>query len=253
MIQTPKTDVYFSPAPERVVEEMLKIAQVTSEDVVYDLGCGDGRIVIAAAQKRGARGVGVEMDPRLLAECRMKAEVAGVENLVEFLEQDFFTTDLQPASVLALYLMDSLNVRLRPRILSECRPGTRVVTYSFEMGEWEPDAYTPIAANGVMLWIVPANLSGVWTSSGSGLSEITLQQKFQHLSGTALVEGVVHPIQRGRVTGLDFAFTVEIAGTGRSIEVKGRIGADSLEGAVVEGDAAGEWQAQRVAGTSSPM
>lgn len=250
-IRTP--DVYFSPVPHRVVGAMLEIAAIGANDVVYDLGCGDGRILIAAAQKHGSRGVGVDLDGRLLAESRINARVAGVESLIEFLEQDFFATDLRPASVIALYLLDSVNVRLRPKILTECRPGTRVVSYSFEMGEWQPDAYTPIAANGVMLWIVPANLSGTWMGEAGGVGEIVLQQKFQHLSGTAVVNGERCSITEGRVNGSDFTLTLERASATSSLILSGRVGGDLMEGSLAGQDSTLNWTARRVSGRSCPL
>lgn len=246
-------DVHFSPAPTRVIEEMLRIARVGPDDVVFDLGCGDGRILTAAAQKFGARGVGIDMDARLLAECLGSARALGVENLLEFREQDFFETDLQPASVLALYLLDTLNIRLRPRILAQCRPGTRVVTYSFEMGEWEPDEYTPIAANGVMMWIVPANVSGTWTSSGGGIGEMTIQQKFQNVSGSAVVDGEITPIHNGKVSGSEITFAVKPAGEGAPLEIRAHLHDDVLQGVVVKGGVPESWSAKRVPGSCCPL
>ena len=122
-------DIFFVPAPARVIPEMLKIAEVKADDLVMDLGSGDGQILIAAARDCGARGVGVEIEPALVAQAQAAAETAGLGERLEFHVQDFFEADLRPASVLMLYLLDSINVRLRPKILRECRPGTRVVTY----------------------------------------------------------------------------------------------------------------------------
>lgn len=246
-------DVYFSPVPHRVVAAMLEIAEIRADDIVYDLGCGDGRIVIAAAQKCGARGVGVDLDTRLLAESRVNARVAGVEQLVEFLAQDFFATDLRPASVIALYLLDSLNIRLRPKILAECRPGTRVMSYSFEMGEWEADAHIPIAANGVTLWIVPANLSGTWVGTGSEVREIVLDQKFQHLAGSAVINGERWSITGGRVRGHDFTLTLESAVASSPVLVTGQANGDVMEGKLVDSNLTTNWTAQRVCGTSRPL
>lgn len=244
-------DVYFSPVPHRVVERMLEIAKIGANDIVYDLGCGDGRILIAAAQKCGARGVGVDLDAQLLASSRINARAAGVEPLVEFLEQDLFATDLRPASVIALYLLDSLNVRLRPKILTECRPGTRVMSYSFEMGEWEPDDHVPVAVNGVMLWVVPANLSGTWKCGMGGIDEVVLQQKFQRLSGTVVINGVPCAIKEGKVSGVDFTLSLDCAGKPQVLT--GRIEGDSLQGTFTDGAGITDWTARRVSGTSCPL
>lgn len=232
---------------------MLEIAGIGANDVVYDLGCGDGRILIAAAEKRGARGVGVDVDARMLADCRINARAAGVEHLVEFLQEDFFATDLRPASVLVLYLLDSVNVRLRPKLFAECRPGTRVVSYSFEMGEWEPDAHIPIAANGVMLWIVPANMSGTWIGTESGVGEIVLQQKFQHLSGTAVVNGELCTIRDGKVNGSEFTLTLECANASNPLVLNGHIEDDRMEGSLIGQHGSTNWTARRVSGTSCPL
>ena len=129
----------FVPTPELVVDRMLEIAGVTSDDVVYDLGCGDGRIVIAAAQKYGARAVGVDIDPQRIAESKANAKKAGVEHLVEFRLQDAMEVDLSPASVVTLYLLSSSNMKLRSRLTQQLAPGSRIVSHAFDMGDWEAD------------------------------------------------------------------------------------------------------------------
>jgi len=128
----------YAPTPQDVVEKMLEIANVTSSDVVYDLGSGDGRLVITAAKKHGARGVGVEIDPALVAESRANAKKAGVESLVEFREQDALKADVSPATVVTLYLLNEGNLKLRPTLQTTLRPGARVVSHQFGMGSWQP-------------------------------------------------------------------------------------------------------------------
>ena len=128
----------YVPTPADVVERMLQLAEVTSRDVVYDLGCGDGRIVITAAQKYGAHGVGVDIDPQRIAESEENAKKAGVEKLVSFRVQDAMTVDVSPATVVTLYLLSSSNLRLRPILTRELRPGARIVSHSFSMGDWRP-------------------------------------------------------------------------------------------------------------------
>lgn len=165
--QTPKArrtpDVPFVPSTERAVEAMLELAQVTRNDVVYDLGCGDGRIVITAAKKFGARGVGIDINPERVAEARANAKREGVEHLVKFIEQDLFEADTREASVVTLFLLSSVNLKLRPKLLAELRPGTRVVSNTFDMGDWKPDKEFSLDDNGedsylshkFYLWIIP--------------------------------------------------------------------------------------------------
>ncbi len=128
----------YVPTPQEVVDKMLELAQVTSKDLVYDLGCGDGRIVITAAKKYGAHGVGVDIDPERVKECRDNAKIAGVENLVTCKQQDARTVDVSPATVVTLYLLSSSNLTLRPMLTRELKPGARIVSHAFSMGDWEP-------------------------------------------------------------------------------------------------------------------
>ena len=139
-VQTPesKLDVPYLPTPKEVVAEMLELADVKGDDVLYDLGCGDGRVVIAAAQKFGTRGVGVDIDPQRIKEANENAQKAGVRDRVKFLQQDLFQTDLSEATVVMLYLLPDINLKLRPKLLQELKPGTRIVSHDFDMGEWKP-------------------------------------------------------------------------------------------------------------------
>jgi SAM-dependent methyltransferase len=148
-----KPDVPYEPTPPKVVDEMLQLANVGASDVVYDLGCGDGRIVIEAA-KRGARGVGVDIDPRRIREARANARAAGVEDRVEFREGDLFETDVSPATVVTLFLWPHVNLRLRPQLLAQLRPGTRVVSYYHDMGDWKPRATVDAGRANVYLWVI---------------------------------------------------------------------------------------------------
>ena len=152
----PKPDVVFIPTPQPVVEAMLDLAKVTSADVVYDLGSGDGRIVITAAKKYGARGVGIEIDPALVKQARANAAAAGVADRVRFVTQDLFKTDLRPATVVTLYLLQSLNERLRPTLVRQLRPGARVVSHVFNMGpEWPAAQTVTIERSRIFLWSIP--------------------------------------------------------------------------------------------------
>jgi len=149
-------DVWFVPTPHQIVDRMLDVAGVRTGDVVYDLGCGDGRMVIAAAKKFATRGVGVDLDPKRIREARANAKKQGVEHLVTFEVGDMFKTDISEATVVMLYLLPELNRRLKPKLLSELRSGARVVSHDFDMGkEWPPDEYIKLGTSGVYLWRIP--------------------------------------------------------------------------------------------------
>lgn len=155
-----KPDVIYVPTPEEVVEEMLKVAKVGKNDVVYDLGCGDGRIVITAAKKYGARGIGVDIDPQRIKESNENAQKAGVADRVKFLQQDLFTLDFKDATVVTLYLLPQLNLKLRPKLLSELKPGTRIVSHAFDMGDWKPEQTMSVSSGDqvdrtIYYWVVP--------------------------------------------------------------------------------------------------
>ena len=156
----PGQEVPYVQTPHKVVEAMLRLAEVTRDDVVYDMGSGDGRIVIAAALDFGARGVGVEIDPKLVAESNRWAAWAKVTDRVRFVQQDLFQTDLTPATVVTLYITRELNLRLLPKLLRELRPGARIVSHRFDMGDWVPTRHVRIQGEGnnydVYLWVVPA-------------------------------------------------------------------------------------------------
>jgi len=151
----PKPDVVYVPTPQPVVDAMLELANVKKSDVVYDLGSGDGRIVITAATKYGARGVGIEVDPELVRKARENAAAAGVSDRVKFVTQNLFETDLKPATVVTLYLLQSLNERLRPKLVRELSPGARVVSHVFNMGpEWPPERTETIERSRIYLWTI---------------------------------------------------------------------------------------------------
>jgi cyclopropane fatty-acyl-phospholipid synthase-like methyltransferase len=145
-------DVFYVPTPQAVVDAMLDLAHVTQTDVVYDLGCGDGRIPVTAAQKYGARGVGIDIDPKRIEEANENAKLAGVTDKVTFLTQDLFTSNISDATVVTLYLLPSLNEKLMPKLKKELKPGTRVVSHAFSMGTWEPDDKRELGGRTIYLW-----------------------------------------------------------------------------------------------------
>ena len=148
-------DVIFVPTPNEIVDTMLKMAGVTKKDTVYDLGCGDGRIVITAAQKYGARGVGIDIDPARVAEANGNVKKAGVADRVRIVQGDLFEADISAATVVTLYLLTDLNLKLRPKLLSDLKPGTRIVSHAFNMGDWKPERTSDVSGSTVYLWRVP--------------------------------------------------------------------------------------------------
>ena len=240
-----KLDVPFEPSEMEVVGEMLKISQVNKDDVVYDLGCRDGRIVITAVQKTGARGVGVDLDPQRIQESVENARRAGVAERVEFLRQDLFQTDFRQATVVMLYLWPEVNLRLRPKLLKELKPGTRVVSHSHDMGNWETDK-TITAPNGhkVHFWVIPANVGGIWEWDMPGSKEkqrwvLRLQQQFQKVQGTLQAESREIPLKDLEVKGawLQFSAENEVKGQTQKIRFIGRVKDHLLEGTLEETDA----------------
>jgi SAM-dependent methyltransferase len=156
-----KKDVPYVPTSEAVVDAMLKLANVRGGDVVYDLGCGDGRIVITAAKRYRVRGVGIDIDPERIAESRRNAKEAGVDQRVEFRTQNLFEADIGDASVVTLYLLPDVNRKLMPKLLSELEPGTRVVSHAFDMGDWQPERVVEVDGTRIFLWTIPARQASV--------------------------------------------------------------------------------------------
>lgn len=182
-------DVPFVPTDEGVIEAMLNLGEVGPTDLLYDLGSGDGRILVAAARDRDTRGIGVEIDPLRIADAFDYAGHARVEYLVDFVEESIFTADFSDATVVTLYLLDSVNVQLRPRLLRELRPGTRIISHAFDMGDWRADELLEFSGVKIYKWIVPAQVAGVWEWDGSDGTpyRVELQQKYQEVTGRAWV------------------------------------------------------------------
>jgi hypothetical protein len=256
-------DVPYVPTPPGVVDAMLRIAGVGPQDFVIDLGSGDGRIVIAAAQKHGARGFGVEIDGALVSAARREARRAGVRDRVEFREGNLFATDIGVASVVTMYLYPRLMMQLRPRLFAELKPGTRVVAHDFDMDAWRPDArvtvpvpdkpYGPPSSE-VFLWIMPANAAGAWkwrSAGGAGIvdSEIVLRQTFQLLDGSAVVGGQRARVESGSMRGdeIRLMLVAEAAGGTQRREYRGRVEGDVIRGkASLPGGSELDWNATRI-------
>jgi SAM-dependent methyltransferase len=248
-------DVPYVPTPRDVVDEMLRLADLDSDDLLYDLGSGDGRIVIAAAKQYGVRGVGIDLDPERIRESRANARAAGVTDLVEFIEGDLFDADLREATAVTLYLLSSVNLKVRPKLLRELRPGTPVVSHAFDMGEWRPDRTVEVDRRTVYLWIVPADVEGSWSVSIEGRGNhppaaLFLEQKFQAVKGTAYIDGEQARVESGRLDGEAITFEVRLrkGGTRQSQIFEGRVNGDFIEGSVIrEGDrpVPASWTARR--------
>jgi len=237
-------DVPYLETPQIVVDEMLHLAQVKPTDVVYDLGSGHGRIVITAAQKFGARGVGIERDAGLVALSRVRIQQAGVAQRVRILHQDIFASDFKEATVVTLYLAPHLNLRLRDTLLG-LAPGTRIVSHSAGLGDWRPDQRTTIRKD-VLLWIVPAAVAGRWRSSEL---EIEFRQKFQELSADARLRGEPASVWETALRGDRVSFVVVNDRADTSLTFSGRVSGDTITGEVSRGVGAARtasaWQAKR--------
>lgn len=255
--QTRVPDVHFDPTPMDVVEAMLTRAGVHQNDVVYDLGCGDGRFVIMAAKNFGARGVGIDIDPVRIKESKENAQKEKVADRTAFIEGDLFKADIREATVVALYLLPDLNYQLRPKLFRELRPGTRVLSYTFDMVDWEPDDMVQIRDRFFYYWVIPANVKGLWhlniESLGSPLQDqLQISQKFQEISGKITVQGRELPIRDHRLWGdqLSFGIRYNLEGKNVAMKFKGRVTGDILEGTVEiqEGSrtVSKSWKAQRV-------
>jgi SAM-dependent methyltransferase len=249
-------DVPFVPTPQVVVDEMLRVARVGQADFVIDLGSGDGRIAITAAKKFGARAMGVELDEHLIFQSEESARQAAVEDRVKFLRQDLFKTDLSPATVITMYLLPSVNRRLRPRLL-DLKPGTRIVAHDFDLEDWKPDQVTTIRKN-VFLWVVPAKVGGRWRArvplpDGPRTIEIELNQRFQDVNGLARIDGQVTQMWEAKLSADRLSFVL-VDGTDRdneaSLYFEGRVAGSAIEGEIRRGVGNGQtrikWQATKV-------
>jgi len=196
-------DVPYVPTDEKIVNAMLDLAEVTSEDVLYDLGCGDGRIVVAAALERNTRGVGIDVDPMRITEAIEYAAHTGVEYLATFMEGDLMEADFSDATVVTLYLLDLVNIQLRPRLLDELRPGTRVVSHAFDMGDWKPEQRQSCGSINIYKWIIPAKVAGTWewTTNDNDTYRVELKQKYQQLSGKAWINGTEAVLKTALIKG----------------------------------------------------
>ena len=282
--------VSFIPTPFEDIDAFFELAPVSSDDVVYDLGCGDGRIVITAAKETGCRGVGIDIDPIRIKESRENAIKAGVSDRVEFILSDLFEADISQATVVTLYLLSKVNLRLRPKLFRELSPGTRVVSHDFDMGQWDPEeskflngnrddvpiAYDPFEPNSfvldsnwdrhnVYLWIMPANATGTWkwtlpTISGKTQYSLEIEQTFQEIKAIAYEGSSSIPvsIKDGKIRADKLEFTIQrkVKENIQKIHFEGFVKGHIMEGFIrIDGKPGFKerWRAERVLSTFKPI
>ncbi len=234
-------DVVWVPTPQALVDKMLDMAKVTPKDYVIDLGSGDGRTVITAA-KRGARALGIEYNPDMVELSKQNAAKEGVSDKATFVKADLFESDFSQATVITMFLLPEINLKLRPKIL-DLKPGTRIVSNSFTMGDWKADEEGSPGSGcsnwcTALLWIVPAKVEGTWRLPQG---ELTLKQTFQMISGTLRSGGKSTPIANARLRGDQISFSAGGA------QYSGRVNGDMIEGSVKSGGSTGKWSAARTA------
>ena len=255
-----KTGGPYVPTPQVVVDSMLRMAAVNEKDYVIDLGSGDGVIVLTAARQFQASGMGVDIDPDLVRQSNVSAQKFGVASRVKFVQEDVFKSDLSKASVLTLYLLPAMMLNLRTKLFNELKPGTRVVSHDYHLGDWSPDdsisfdvpekeSVTGVPRATVMLWHVPARVAGTWevrTAAGETY-QVALKQRFQMLEATATSAGKAVKAQNSTLRGNDIAFALPDAKG--AVRFSGRVNGDAMEGTVeaAAGKPAQRWTAMRTA------
>ncbi len=232
-------DVVWVPTPQALVDKMLDMAKVTPKDFVMDLGSGDGRTVITAA-KRGVRALGIEYNPDMVELSKHNAAREGVSDRASFMKADLFETDLSKATVITMFLLPDINLKLRPKIL-DLKPGTRIVSNSFTMGEWNADQTATVSEGcktycTALLWIVPAKVEGTWRLPQG---ELELKQEFQKVSGTLKSGSNGVPLKNGRLNGEQISFTIG------ADQYTGRVNGNTMAGTVKSGTKNGKWSATR--------
>jgi hypothetical protein len=238
-------DVIWVPTPDEIVERMLTMAQVKPADYVVDLGAGDGKIAIAAG-KKGAKSLGIEYNPDMAKHAQGNVEKAGVADKTRIIQGDIFATDFKSATVVTMYLLPALNLKLRPTILA-MKPGTRVVSHSFTMDDWEPDETSSLDGRRAYFWLVPANVQGPWKVSVAGgeSMDVTIDQRFQKLEGTVNLGPVQGGLREARLSGANISFAiVDQAGVKRNFS--GRVNGNAMEGTLrTDAGAESRWTATR--------
>lgn len=252
-------DVPFVPTPFEIVEKMLEIARLHPDDLLYDLGCGDGRIVITAARKFGSKGIGFDLDPNRIQDCHRNAVKASVEDKVKFVNQSFFDADLRNADVITLYLLSSVNLKIRSKLFDELEPGVRIVSHDFQMDKWKPDKEERTGDHSIFFWIMPANFSGTWNFSLpedlGGKFSISIRQRFQKTIAS-LISPTGGSIKSCTVKGsvVDLRIQLHINDKYRPFRLNGVIKDDHVEGSVTTpGKPVFKWIALRKEGSMKPI
>lgn len=242
-------DVIWVPTPDEVVDRMLRMAQVTPNDYVVDLGAGDGKIAIAAAKRFGARALGIEYNADMARHAQRNVERAGVANRARIVQGDIFVSDFSQATVVTMYLLPALNLKLRPQLLA-MRPGTRVVSHSFSMDDWDADETSSLDGRRAYFWVVPAAVAGAWKLelAGGGAAdrlEMTLEQRYQKIEGTVALDTVLGGLREARLRGYLIAFSyVDDKGVRR--DFSGRVSGARMEGSFrADNGTEGRWTATK--------
>ena len=242
-------DVIWVPTPDEVVDRMLRMAQVTPNDYVVDLGAGDGKIAIAAAKKFGARALGIEYNAEMARHAQRNVERAGIAGRARIVQGDIFVSDFSQATVVTMYLLPALNLKLRPQLLA-MRPGTRVVSHSFSMDDWEADETSSLDGRRAYFWVVPAAVAGAWSLAlaGGGAAEkleMTLEQRYQKVEGTVALDTVLGGLREARLRGYLIAFSyVDDKGVRR--DFSGRVSGARMEGSFrADNGTEGRWSATK--------
>jgi precorrin-6B methylase 2 len=268
LMQQKALDVPYVPTKPEVVAEMLRMASVGQKDILYDLGCGDGRIVITAAQLYGTHGVGIDIDSGRITESVENAAKVKVTHLVKFLQGDLFEADFHEATVVSLYLLTSVNLRLRPRLFAQLRPGTRVVSHNYAMDTWKPDNSSVVMVDGqthnVFFWVIPANVSGTWEWTWVENSKkvpymLQLDQLFQWPNGGIKVGGSELGLRNVVLTGDKIRFLVDQEEGNKTVTMvfEGRVSENTIEGSMeTQGEAKQNkraWKAVRIPSSMKPI
>ena len=238
-------DVIWVPTPDEVVDRMLRMAQVTPNDYVVDLGAGDGKIAIAAAKKFGARSMGIEYNPEMAKHAQGNVEKAGAAGKARIIQGDIFATDFSQATVVTMYLLPGLNMKLRPQLLT-MRPGTRIASHSFTMEDWEADETSSMDGRRAYFWVVPANVNGAWTlETGAERHELNFEQKFQKIDGSIAFGAVQAGLREARLRGFNINFAY-VDNNGVRRDYTGRITGGRMEGSFrAENGTEGRWSATK--------
>jgi len=238
-------DVIWVPTPDEVVDRMLRMAQVGPNDVVYDLGAGDGKIAIAAAKKFGARSTGIEYNPEMAKHAQGNVEKAGVNGRARILNGDIFVINFSEATVVTMYLLPNLNMKLRPTLLA-MKPGTRVVSHSFTMEDWEADEISSMDGRRAYFWVVPANVGGSWAlETGNDKNEISFEQRFQKIEGTINLGLTQGGLRDARLRGFSIGWAL-VDNNGVLKVYSGRVTGAKMEGSWrADNGTEGRWSATK--------